>query len=99
MSIDESAFVSTMSGYFRTNADWRSLTGKGVTVAIIDSGVDGFHNDLSGRITEAVEAKIDKNKVVFEPSAAGDSAGHGTACASIIARIARDAKFASIKVL
>jgi subtilisin len=99
MSIDESAFFSTMSTDFRPEANWRSATGKGVTVAIIDSGVDGFHNDLSGRITESVEAKIDKNKVVFEPSSAGDSAGHGTACASIIARIAPDAKFASVRVL
>ena len=99
MSVDESAFFSTMSGYFRPKDDWRLSTGKGVTVAIIDSGVDLMHNELSGRVAESVEARVEKNKVVFEPSSAGDSAGHGTACAGIIARIAPNAKFVSIKVL
>jgi len=88
-----------MSAYFQPRDDWRSATGRGVTVAIIDSGVDLMHRDLSGRVVEAVEARVEKNKVIFEPSAAGDSAGHGTACAGIVATIAPAAKFASIKVL
>src|SRR6185436_8862283 len=99
MSIDQSAFASTMSAYFRPKDDWRSSTGKGVTIAIIDSGIDATHADLLGRVIESVDARVEKNKVVFEPSEAVDSAGHGTACAGIIAGIASDAKFASIKVL
>jgi subtilisin len=99
MSVDETAFFSTMSAYFGPNADWRSATGQGITVAIIDSGIDTEHKDLTGRVIESVEARIEKNKVIFEPSNAGDSAGHGTACAGIIARIAPDTTFASIKVL
>jgi subtilisin len=99
MSVDETAFFSTMSPYFRLSGNWRSATGQGVTVAIIDSGIDLSHNDLSGRVIESVEARVEKNKVIFEPSNAGDSAGHGTACAGIIARMAPDTKFASIKVL
>ena len=99
MSIDESDFFSTMSAYFKPKADWRSATGRGVTVAIIDSGVDATHTALSGRVGECVEARVNGNKVVFEPSNAGDSAGHGTACAGIIAGIAPDTKIASIKVL
>lgn len=88
-----------MSAYFRPKVDWRTATGRGVTVAVIDSGIDMMHKDLAGRVIEAVEARVEKNKVIFEPSGAGDSAGHGTACAAIIAKIAPDAKFASIKVL
>jgi subtilisin len=99
MSVDESAFFSSMSVHFGTGTDWRSHTGRGVTVAIIDSGIDLEHKALSGRVVESVEARVDKNKVVFEPSASGDSAGHGTACAGIIAEIAPDARFASIRVL
>jgi subtilisin family serine protease len=99
MSVDESAFFATMSGYFRPKVDWRSSSGRGVTVAIIDSGVDSDHPELIGRVAESVEARADGNKVVFERSVSGDSAGHGTACAGIIARIAKDAQFASIRVL
>lgn len=99
MSVDESAFFSTMSAYFRPKTDWRAATGQGVTIAIIDSGIDTKHPDLASRVVESVEARVERNRAVFYPSDAGDSAGHGTACAGIIARIAPDAKFASIKVL
>ena len=99
MSMDETAFFSTMSGTFRPELDWRTATGRRVTVAIIDSGIDAHHPDLVGRVVESVEARVERNRAVFTPSEAGDSAGHGTACAGIIARMAPDARFASIKVL
>ncbi|HVQ56850.1 MAG TPA: S8 family serine peptidase [Pyrinomonadaceae bacterium] len=99
MNIDEAEFLSTMSGGFRPTKDWASCTGKGVTVAIIDSGIDTSHPELADRVVASVEARSDGKRVVFDPSDAGDSAGHGTACAGIISRIAPDAKFSSIKVL
>ena len=99
MSVDEAQFLATMSGYFKPRHDWRAATGRGVTVAIVDSGIETEHPDLLGKVTESVEARVEGNRVVFDPSVAGDSAGHGTACAGIIARIAPDARFASIKVL
>ena len=88
-----------MSAYFVPKHDWRSATGLGVTVAIVDSGIETDHPDIVGKVIESVEARVEGNRVVFDPSTAGDSAGHGTACAGIITRIAPDAKFASIKVL
>ncbi len=99
MSVDETQFMATMSGYFKPRHNWRDATGKGVTVAIVDSGIESDHADLVGKVVESVEARVDGNRVIFDPSDAGDSAGHGTACAGIIASIAPDAKFASIKVL
>jgi len=66
---------------------------------MIDSGVDASHPDLAGRIFEEVGAKIEGSKVTFESVDDGDLAGHGTACAGIIARLAPDAKIASIRVL
>jgi subtilisin len=78
---------------------WTSATGRGVTVAIVDSGVDSTHLDLQRQIIESVEARQEEKKVVFQPSTSGDSAGHGTACAGIVARIAPDAEIYSIKVL
>lgn len=78
---------------------WREKTGRGVTVAVIDSGVDANHPDLQGRVRESVEAVTEGNKVSFVNSDSGDAAGHGTACAGIIASIAPDAEIYSIKVL
>ena len=91
-TFEESAFVQLHAG-------WRSATGHGVSVAIIDSGIDTDHPDLEGKIVESVEARLDDKRVVFDPSQAGDSAGHGTACAGIISGIAPDAQLFSIKVL
>jgi len=78
---------------------WRSATGSGVRVAIIDSGIDSSHPELKGRVVGSVEARLENSRVVFDPSATGDSAGHGTACAGIIAKIAPDCRLFSIKVL
>jgi subtilisin family serine protease len=35
--------------------DWKSRTGKGVSVAIIDSGIDTAHPALLGQVFESVE--------------------------------------------
>lgn len=86
-------------GHFHLGESWRDATGAGVTVAIIDSGVDAEHPELQGRIVSAVEARAVDKKIVFEPSGSGDSAGHGTACAGIVARLAPDVRICSIKVL
>jgi subtilisin family serine protease len=85
--------------HFYLDADWRSARGKGVSVAIVDSGIDISHPDLQGKVRESVEARIENKRVVFDPSDTGDSAGHGTACAGIVASIAPDAEIYSIKVL
>lgn len=95
----ESNEFSTMATYFQIDEGWKLRTGKGVAVAIIDSGIDGSHPALQGRLIESVEAKKDDKRVIFEPTEAGDSAGHGTACAGIITQIAPDAELYSIKVL
>ena len=84
---------------FQLDDDWRSGTGRGVSVAIIDSGIDAEHPSLAGRIVDAVEARAENKRIVFDPSTSGDSAGHGTACAGIVARIAPEADLHSIKVL
>lgn len=78
---------------------WRGRTGKGVSVAIIDSGIDTTHPALAGKIGESVESVIAGGKVAFKPSTSGDAAGHGTACAGIITAIAPDVTLCSIKVL
>lgn len=78
---------------------WRCAEGVGIDVAIIDSGIDIEHPDLADRVASSVEARVQGNKVVFEPSVSGDSAGHGTACAGIASRLAPGIRLHSIKVL
>lgn len=95
---DTSAYSLTPA-HFTLDEGWRTASGKGVTVAIIDSGIDTTHPDLQGKVVASVEARRDNTRIVFEESDAGDSAGHGTACAGIISKIAPAAEFYSIKVL
>ena len=95
----EQPSFSTKAIYFQLDDSWRSASGKGVSVAIVDSGIDTTHPDLKGKIIESVEARVDNKRIIFDPSDAGDSAGHGTACAGIVAKIAPDAELHSIKVL
>lgn len=87
------------STFFSLAGDWRSAAGRGISVAIIDSGIDAMHPDLDGNIVESVEARLEGKRVIFDPSTAGDSAGHGTACAGIVTSIAPGVEIYSIKVL
>jgi subtilisin family serine protease len=75
-------------------------TGEGVSVAIVDSGVEGDHPAVRGRLAEswAVELQGGAAKVVSDPTG-GDLFGHGTACAGIIAGMAPLVDLVSIRVL
>lgn len=90
---------SRLEAHLQLDDGWTRATGRGVSVAIIDSGVDAEHPDLRSKIVESVEARQEDKRVVFDPSQSGDSAGHGTACAGIVAGIAPEAQIYSIKVL
>lgn len=85
---------------FTPGDGWQTCAGRGVDVAVIDSGIETTHSALRGKIAESVETHTtDGRRVEFVPSTSGDSAGHGTACAGIISTIAPDVKLHSIKVL
>jgi len=78
---------------------WGGSTGRGVTVAIIDSGVEAGHPALHGRLIESVAVEL----VDGEPNVVGDTAGdlfgHGTACGGIIVGLAPEVELISIRVL
>jgi len=80
-------------------AIWKGRTGRGVRVAVVDSGIDTEHPDLKGKVKASVEAVAEDGRIEFRPSISGDQAGHGTACAGIIASVAPDADLYSVKVL
>ncbi len=78
---------------------WGGSTGKGVKVAIVDSGVDAQHPrvlGLAGMVT--IELDPEGEPVVIE-GPHHDRVGHGTACAGIIRQIAPDAEIYSVQVL
>jgi subtilisin family serine protease len=59
-------------------AAWRAgRTGAGVTVGVLDTGVDATHPDLAGAVADAVD-------FTDSPSGTRDLVGHGTHVASII---------------
>lgn len=82
--------------------DWAfgGSAGAGLRVAIIDSGVEGTHPAIGGRLRESVRVDLggDEPTVVEDPDAL-DVVGHGTACAGIIHDLAPDAELISIRVL
>ncbi|HXE71401.1 MAG TPA: S8 family peptidase [Candidatus Nitrosotenuis sp.] len=60
---------------FRIPLLWRFSRGRGVKVAVLDSGIDSQHEDLQG----AVEAQVN-----FTTWPDADTYGHGTHCAGVI---------------
>ncbi len=76
-------------------------TGRGVRVAVVDSGIEAGHPMVGGVIRGAVltldESADDGVNVVEEPHE--DLYGHGTACAGIIRSLAPEVELVSVRVL
>ena len=81
---------------------WGGATGRGVRVAIIDSGVEADHPDLGGCVDadNGVAITLDQDGGVVEMRGShGDAFGHGTACSGIVHSLAPEARITSVKVL
>jgi subtilisin family serine protease len=78
-------------------------TGKGVRVAVVDSGVEYDHPALGDCVRGGVVIEFDEeaeNLIRIEPDdPPSDLAGHGTACAGIIHAVAPQAEIYSVRVL
>jgi subtilisin family serine protease len=83
------------------NSNGRSTTGKGVTIAVVDTGIDYRHREFKGRIRSGYD-------FVDGDSIAEDANGHGTHVAGTIAAandgrgitgVAHDATIMPIRVL
>ncbi len=74
--------------------------GRGMTVAIIDSGVERDHPAVGGRLVRSVRVDLGEERpVVVEDPDGLDVVGHGTACAGIVHALAPAADIVSIRVL
>jgi subtilisin len=78
---------------------WGGSRGRGVKVAVIDSGIDALHPALDGRVEGYVNIHEGPGGLVYSPEPHEDAYGHGTACAGIIRSLAPDCELYSVKVL
>lgn len=77
-----------------------SGTGKGVRIAVLDSGIQVAHPGLQGlRLVDDLAFKSDGNTVQVEPGVGTDVNGHGTGIAGIIRALVPEAKIGSFRVL
>ena len=74
-------------------------TGKGIRLALLDTGVDQEHADLKGKVAGHYELVTQDGHTAFAEAPGTDHVGHGTACAGIIKRLAPDVELYSIKVI
>ena len=83
----------TYINYLNVGDTWNYYRGSGVTVAVIDTGIDTDHAEFIGRISEysynATEDKIVKDYATedggYDWSLIEDEQGHGTAVSGVIA--------------
>ena len=83
----------TYLDYLNMSNVWNKTKGSGITVAVIDTGIDTDHPEFAGRISEysynASEDKIVKDYVLengtYDWSLVEDEQGHGTAVTGVIA--------------
>ena len=82
---------------------WGGSTGKGIRVAVVDSGIEHDHpalgNCVRGGVVIEYDAKAENSHRVKIEDKPNDMSGHGTACAGIIHSIAPDAEIYSVRVL
>jgi len=74
--------------------------GRGVRIAILDSGIEIAHPKLKNlRLIDDIAIVQDGNKLAVAPGNGVDVFGHGTAVAGIVHRAAPEAEIGSIRVL
>jgi subtilisin family serine protease len=73
--------------------------GDNVAVAIVDSGIESGHPDLAGVQVDGVVIEDRFGRILMRNFDGEDAAGHGTACAGLVLRMAPHARLISCRVL
>ncbi|MBK8429240.1 MAG: S8 family serine peptidase [Lewinellaceae bacterium] len=68
-----------IDAHVNIEAAWKHTRGKGITIAVIDDGIDTDHPEFAGRIVHPFDAT--ENNEVARPKDKEDN--HGTACAGM----------------
>lgn len=77
---------------------WSDSNGKGVKVAVIDSGIDAEHAAIN-RVDGYVAISQGPDGLIYDTQPHRDLFGHGTACAGIIRALAPECELYSVRVL
>lgn len=77
--------------------DLSKLSGQGIRVAVVDSGIDVDHPKIKS-VAGGVALTIDANGQMIQNPDHSDCAGHGTACAGIILKKAPETRLYSIRI-
>jgi subtilisin len=78
---------------------WGGSTGKGVKVAVIDSGIETTHPAINGPVNGFVAISQGPEGLIYDTEPHQDLYGHGTACAAIIRSMAPECELYSVRVL
>lgn len=73
--------------------------GEGATAAIVDSGVEADHPDLAGVDVAGIVIEERFGRILYRDYDRSDVAGHGTACAGLVHRMAPGTRIVSCRVL
>jgi subtilisin len=78
---------------------WGDSTGRGVKVAVIDSGIDASHPAVGRPLSGQVAISEGPDGLLYDDAPHTDVYGHGTACAGIIRAAAPECELYSVRVL
>ena len=78
---------------------WGDSTGRGVKVAVLDSGIDARHPAVGGSVQGHVSITLGPDGIVTSDETHTDVHGHGTAVAGIIRSLAPECELYSVQVL
>ncbi|CAB4569396.1 unannotated protein [freshwater metagenome] len=94
--------INQRSGPLDSNADLGALTGAGINIYIVDSGVLPTHEQFGGRVVVGTDPVSSTGESVIDPRAS-DCDGHGTHVAGLAAGttvgVARGATVIAVRVL
>ncbi len=86
-------------GHLDRGAAFGGVDGSGMTVAVIDSGVERDHPAIGRRLVRSVRVELTGEEADIVEDDGTDVVGHGTAAAGIVHGIAPGADLVSIRVL